>query len=77
MGMDGKHLRARDDANISFDRENFEKALDEREAQRPAPPQPTLTPNGPLRDQVDARVREKQEAINAKMRADRAVSRER
>jgi len=80
MSMDGKKLRLRDGANIAFDRADFEKAQDTREAARPPKgPQPMLTPNGPMRRDVDKAIREKAEAIKAKQRADRArhTSRER
>ncbi|MEO0399630.1 MAG: hypothetical protein AAF224_09465 [Pseudomonadota bacterium] len=72
MAIDGNKLRARDDANISFDRGNFEKAHDARNAERaPKAPQPSLTPSGTLRREVDASVQEKADAIKAKLRADR------
>lgn len=75
MAIDGRELCAKDDANISFDRANFEKAQDERDKARGAePPQPTLTPDGDLRKSTDQKVREKQDAIKAKMREDRARS---
>ena len=80
MTIDGRKLRAKDDANNSFDRANFEKAQDERDKARSAEtPQPTLTPDGNMRKAVDPKVREKQDAIKAKMREDRArdLSRER
>lgn len=41
------------------------------------PPQPQLTPKGPLRNEVDQRVREKQAAIKAKFARDKQLERER
>lgn len=82
MAIDGKKLHTRDDANIAFDRANFEKSHDGRDAARdtppyPEPPQPALTPDGTLREVVDKRVREKREAIKAKLKRDRQSERER
>ena len=76
MSMDGKKLRIGDEAKIAFDRAQFEKAQDMREAARPPKaPQPMLTPNGPMRHAVDQAIREKAEAIKAKLREDRARTR--
>ncbi|MEM8936668.1 MAG: hypothetical protein AAGC77_09705 [Pseudomonadota bacterium] len=78
MSMNGRRLRIRDDANISFDRRDLEKAHDERNANRsPEAPQPTLTPDGALRRTVDRAVQEKADAIKAKLREDRARERTR
>ena len=78
MAIDGKYLRAKDEANIAFDRANMEKAMDERaRARAPQAPQPTLTPGGSLQRSVDAKVREQQEAIKAKFAKDRAQERTR
>ena len=78
MAIDGKHLRAKDEANIAFDRANMENAMDERaRARTPQAPQPTLTPGGSLQRSVDAKVREQQEAIKAKFERDRAQKRTR
>ena len=78
MAMDGKNLWAKDEANIAFDRANMEKAMDQRSrARQPQAPQPTLTPGGSLQRNVDAKVREQQEAIKAKFERDRARERNR
>ena len=41
------------------------------------PPQPRLTPKGPMRETVNRQVREKQAAIKAKFARDREAERER
>ena len=70
--------RLKDDANFAFDQANFQKAQDERAAQRNVkPPQPQLTPSGHLRTVVDRQVREKKAAIKAKLARDRTIERER
>lgn len=77
--MDGNVLR--DGNKPSFSKQPSKKNREqnnERQApQAPKPPQPMLTPKGPMRENVDAKVREKQEAIRAKMARDRELIRDR
>ena len=77
--MDGNVLREGNKPTFSKQpsNENKEQNNEREPPQAPQAPQPMLTPKGPMRENVDARVREKQEAIRAKMARDRELIRDR
>lgn len=64
-------------AKEGFERAGRDDTCNGAKKEYQRPPQPMLTPNGPMRRAVDQRVREKQEAIKAKFARDRQLERER
>ena len=78
MDKKPRKIHLKDEANFAFDKASHEKSLDDREkADKPLSPAPALTPDGPMRTMADKAVQKRQEAIRAKLRNDRAQSRER
>lgn len=82
--MDGKPASAmrghvlKKEGEISFKRDHANQNENQGpDRTPPKPPQPMLTPKGPMREKVDAKVREKQDAIKAKMAQNKQLSRDR
>lgn len=82
--IDGKPASAmqghllKEEGKINFNRDHSnQNAKPDTDRTPPKAPQPVLTPKGAMRNMVDAKVREKQEAIKAKMAQDKHLSRDR